>query len=112
MRGVSRFPVPKYQNSGCGAIAYSVSMGARRVGLIGFDCQASGGQVHHHGDHPPQLGNAKTIGQWMPRFVKLAADMKRANAEVINASRKTALSCFPRMNLEALLDHWNHPRSE
>lgn len=101
--GIERFPVPKYQNSGCGAVAYAASRGAKRIILVGYDCQKSGGKVHHHGDHPPTLGNAKTMDKWAPLFNKLASDMKRAGVEVLNASRETALTCFPRVELETVL---------
>lgn len=102
-RDIERHPVPMYQNSGCGAISYAVSRGATRIILIGFDCQKTGGKAHHHGDHPPSLGNAKSMSKWAPLFSKLAVDMKRRGVEVLNASRETALQCFPRIDLEMAL---------
>ena len=75
--------------------------GAARVILLGFDCQHSGGVSHWHGDHPNHLGNAGLTTQWLDRFAKLAEDFK--HIEIINASRETALTCFPRARLEDLL---------
>lgn len=95
--------VAAYPNSGCGAISAAIHRGAKRIILLGYDCQKTGGQAHHHGDHPPNLGNAKSMPTWMPMFDKLAAAMK-GKAEIINASRETALTVFPRMDLELALE--------
>lgn len=110
--GVIRYPVPLFANSGCGAVAFAASRGAERIVLIGYDCQKTGGKVHHHGDHPPNLGNAKSMSQWFVRFRKLAETMSRAKVNVINASRETALTCFPRMDLEAALADRDHSGTE
>lgn len=110
--GVEKHPVPAYLNSGCGAVSLAASRGAKRVILVGYDCKKSGGNVHHHGDHPPSLGNAKSMSKWFPRFDKLAADMKRLRVEVLNASRETALTCFPRIDLETALADRDHAGTE
>jgi len=90
-----------YGNSGSGCISMAEQAGAKRVILLGFDCQHTGGVSHWHGDHPSGLGNAGLTNQWLDKFKQLADDFK--HIEIINASRETALTCFPRKSLESLL---------
>ena len=75
--------------------------GAKRVVLLGYDCQHTGGVSHWHGDHPNHFGNARMTASWLDKFAELAEDL--AHIEIINASRDTALTCFPRARLEDLL---------
>ena len=90
-----------YANSGAGAINLARYAGADRVILLGYDCQHTGGKAHHHGDHPKRLGNAARPDAWVRNFELLAVDLN--GLPVINATRETALTCFPRMLLEDAL---------
>lgn len=94
-------PFKSFGNSGAGAIAFAAKAGAARVILLGYDCQATGGKVHWHGDHPQGLGNAGSMPKWPDQFKRLAASLE--GVEVINCSRDTALRTFPRMALEEAL---------
>jgi hypothetical protein len=96
--------VRHYSNSGAAAISLAAARGARRIVMVGFDCQRTGGMSHWHGDHIKQLGNAGSLPKWPEQFRKLAADIRRQGVSVINASRQTALTCFPRMALEQALE--------
>jgi len=89
-----------FGNSGTAAIALAALAGARNVVLLGCDCRRTGGQTHSHGDHPPELSNARSIERWAPKFAKAAAYARGKGCEVVNASRETALTCFPRVPLE------------
>lgn len=92
------------RNSGAGAIALAARYGARRVLLLGYDCQHTGGERHWHGDHPPgTAGNAapKTVAKWPQQFRELKSRLR--GIEVINATRETALDVFPRAELEQVL---------
>lgn len=94
----------KGQNSGAGAIAVAAALGARRVILLGYDCKyAADGRRHWHGDHEKGTGagNAGTIGRWPGQFTELVKYLR--GTTVINASRETALTAFPRMPLEEAL---------
>jgi hypothetical protein len=93
--------VKSYANSGAGAISAAVHADAKRVILLGYDCQKTGGQSHWHGDHPKHLGNAGRIEAWHDAFAKLKNDFK--NVEILNATRQTALECFDKIDLEAAL---------
>ena len=90
-----------YGNSGAGCISVAEQAGAARVILLGFDCGHTGGKSHWHGDHPSGLGNAGLTYQWLDKFKQLAHDF--SHVEIINASRETAITCFPRARLEDLI---------
>lgn len=98
---LSLAPIKAFGNSGAGAISLAVKAGASRVILLGYDCQKTGGMVHHHGDHPAGLGNAGSMPKWPEQFKRLAASLE--GVEVINCSRETALTAFPRGELESAL---------
>jgi hypothetical protein len=98
MHGESWFE--PYGNSGTAAVSLALIGGASRVVLLGYDCQRTGGKAHWHGDHPPMLGNAGSIASWPKKFANLA---KRAGDRVVNCSRATSLTCFPRMDLKEAL---------
>lgn len=76
----------------------AIRNGAKRVILLGYDCQRSNDRTHWHGDHPKKLGNAGSLPRWASQFAR----MRRAypNANVVNCTRETALQAFPRASLE------------
>jgi hypothetical protein len=86
-----------FGNSGANAISLAIHGGAEKVILIGYDCQKTNGKVHWHGDHVKGLGNATRIDKWHLKFEKLADWAK--DTPIINASRETALTCFPKMTI-------------
>lgn len=91
-------------NSGYQAINLAYLFGARRVVLVGFDMQATGGALHWFGRHPhPDLDRGLPFASWIDRFRDLARDCAIAGLEVVNASRETALTCFPRAPLSDAL---------
>lgn len=89
-----------FGNSGCSAISLAVLAGAKRVVLLGYDCQTTGGRVHWHGDHPSSLSNARSIKGWPLKFENVARYARSRGVQVVNASRATALQCFQRVRLE------------
>lgn len=95
-----RFSHPK--NSGAGAVALAEYFGARRIIMLGYDCQyAEDGKRHWHGDHPKGLGNAVSMPHWYEQFRELSTQL--THCEIINASRATRLEFWPRQSLEAAL---------
>jgi hypothetical protein len=101
--GVSKVDVKPHGNSGAGAIAAALFYGAKRVILLGYDCQRTNGQAHWHGDHPAGLGNAGRIEKWPQSFLELSKNIT-ASIEVINCSRETALNMWPKQDLEIALN--------
>ncbi len=91
-------------NSGFAAVSLAILFGAVEIVLLGFDMQLTGGKTHHHGDHSAALGNpdAAKLRTWCKRFAELAEALP-SDVRIINASRESALTCFPRMDLDACL---------
>ena len=97
---VTRLKINAYGNSGIGALATAVHAKAKAIIMLGYDVQKTEGKAHWHGDHPQGLGNAGKIENWPEKFARFAR-MQPAN--IINASRETALTCFSRMSLDEAL---------
>lgn len=85
-------------NSGVAALMLAAFMGARRILMLGYDCQRTGGKAHWHSDHPSHMGNAGSLDKWPALFADVARKLTRLN--VVNISRQTALDCFQRGKLE------------
>jgi len=91
-------------NSGYQAIGLAYLWGARRIILLGYDMQRTGGRSHYHGDHEGGLGNLGTLPEWGRRMIGLGADLRARGVEVVNATRETALTCFERRPIGEALD--------
>lgn len=92
-----------FGNSGANAVALAIVCGAPRVILLGYDCALTGGRSHHHGDHPTGMRNCDTLPRWPAQFARLATFAAKRGVEVVNASRASALECFPRATLAEAL---------
>lgn len=87
-------------NGGYQAINLAVLLGAARIVLLGYDMQLGPkGQRHWHRDHPSGSFNAP-LQNFRQKFPTLVEPLQRAGVEVINCSRQTALTCFPRQSIE------------
>jgi len=100
---VRKVEVAQYRNSGANCVSLAARRGAKDVVLLGYDCMTDGALTHWHGSHPVGLSDAKTIKVWPLIFDRVAKDMKRDGVRVVNASRRTALRCFERVQLEETL---------
>jgi hypothetical protein len=101
--GLSRDPEVIHQgaNSGIQAINLACHFGAKRIVLLGFDMQHTGGRAHWHADHPN--ADAPQFHRLLPLFEAVAADAREMGIEILNATRETGLRCFPRAPLSSLL---------
>jgi hypothetical protein len=86
-------------NSGYAAINFAYHLGAERIVLLGYDMQGT----HWFGDHPPEFCTLNDFPDYLSNFPKLAEDLLCEGVRVINATRSTALECFPRMTIEEAL---------
>jgi len=100
-RDIANKGFDSYGNSGAGCISLAAKAGAKRIILLGYDCQHTNGKAHWHGNHPKMLGNAENIPKWLQGFERLASDFK--DVEIVNCSRETALKCFKTGTLEEYL---------
>jgi hypothetical protein len=82
-------------NSGAGAILLAQYLGASNVILLGYDCQRTNGESHWHGDHQQPLSQSLRFYVWRQQFAAIA----KKHSNIINCSRETALTCFPRRSL-------------
>lgn len=89
------------RNSGYQAINLAVLLGATRVLLLGYDMQADKARDHFFGRHPDHTKPPFAV--CLPRFATLVKPLRALGVEVINCSRKTALTAFPRRPLEEVL---------
>lgn len=90
-------------NSGFQALGLALHFGARRVTLLGYDMQIPAtGRTHWHGDHGVKLGNPmqEKMLSWRRHFSELAGLVR---VPIVNATRETALKCFPRLDLAEAL---------
>jgi hypothetical protein len=93
-------------NSGYQAVNLARHLGASRIVLLGFDMQRSGKQAHFFGSHKPPLSDPPDY-RWVPwraAFATLVAPLADECISVVNATRSTALTCFPRMSIQQALD--------
>lgn len=90
-------------NSGFQAMSVAFHLGARRMILLGYDLQRTGGKAHWFGDHPKGLNNLGNLNNWAKHHDALAADLAREGVEVINCTRETALTQYPRKRLEEVI---------
>lgn len=90
-------------NSGEGAIVLAMAGHAKKIVLLGYDCQAPAGKMHWFGAHPKGLGNGGSIKKWPKHFANVARNAKNQGVFILNATRQTALTCFPLVDLEAAL---------
>lgn len=97
-------------NSGFMGLNLAFLFGARRIILLGFDVQdGPKGQKHFDGAHPAPLVQAMPFGEWIKRFNDAAPDVKKHGVEVINCTRVTALTCFPKRDLVSELPSTKEP---
>lgn len=91
-------------NSGYQALHVAVHFGAKRILLLGFDMKADRKKRKHwFGDHPGNLNAPGNYKGWERAFGRIAPVLKHRGIEVINCSRDTALTCFPRAAITEVL---------
>lgn len=89
---------PLLSNSGANAISLAIRLGARWIGLLGFDYGPGGdGRLHFHPDHPAPLYNTGKFEN--VEIVRLARELEHDGIRVVNYSRQTTLECFERSEL-------------
>ncbi len=100
--GLERHPaaIRHGSNSGYQAINLAMHFGAKRILLLGYDMGATG-RKHFHGNHPD--GSAPPFASCLRHFATLVSPLKAAGVEVINCTRKTALTVFPQMSIQQAL---------
>lgn len=92
------------RQSGYAALNLAVLFGAVKIILLGYDMQAGpDGRVHFFGAHHAYSKKPKPWQQPVSLFETLIEPLATLGVSVINASRQTALTVFPRLRLEEAL---------
>ena len=71
-----------------------------QICLLGYDMKVSGDSPRWHGHHPNKV--VANISNWVPRYNAVARDADILGLEIINYTRDTALTCFPRKSMDSL----------
>ena len=82
-------------NSGYQAVNLAYLLGAKTILLLGLDMYGT----HYFGPHPSGLVN----GSPFDAFIKCFETIDRRQVEIINCSRRSALTCFPSVPIEYVL---------
>lgn len=93
------------RNSGYQAVNLAAHLGAKKVVLLGYDMQPSEtGKLRWFGNHPyPSNLGPVQFAAFRDCFETIAQPLKDLGIEVVNASRRTALRCFPTATIEEAL---------
>ena len=101
-------------NSGYAAINLAVHLGAKRIVLLGFDMRAGSeeldgckdGKMHFHAEHnvPTTL---RGLSNMLPNFVALVEPLAELGIVIENASVHSAITCFPKVPIETILEEEN-----
>ncbi len=91
-------------NSAFQAMGLAINWGARRVIFLGLDLSRDpDGRNHWFGDYPDPIRNCQSYPRFIQAFETVAPILQERGIQVINASRRTALNCFPKMTIEGAL---------
>lgn len=104
-------------NSGHAIVSLALAFGARDIVLAGYDMQHTGGKlrratgllvgglIHHHGPHALPLGNPDpaALRTWGKRLDGVAPQLAAAGVRVTNCTTSSALTAYPRAELETTL---------
>jgi hypothetical protein len=96
------------RNSGFQAINLAIQFGADRILLIGFDAHGGAG-VHWYGRNLGRdMRNPRDRSYliWRNALHKQEPLLKKLGVDVVNASRDSAIVCFPKMTVEQALTRW------
>lgn len=87
-------------NSGFAAINLAYHLSAKTIILIGYDMRTDGARRHWFNDRPEVLN----VGSNYIDFIRQMGTIntKKHGIEILNASRRTALTCFPLVDLDDL----------
>lgn len=94
-------------NSGYQAIGLAFHFGVKRIVLLGFDMRVTQNGSHHHPPHIEGLNDEQfhrmLTETMLPRFPSLVEPLRKAGIEVIQATPKSALTCWAYRPLEEVL---------
>lgn len=99
LRGIERLSAPQGTNSGLLAVMVAAGLGAKKIVLLGCDMHSPGD--HFFGRHAHGLKS--TTQERMEVFKRQFASYKPRGIEIVNCTPGSALTCYPKANLEDVL---------
>lgn len=93
--------VHRGDNSGFQALNLAVIAECSPIVLLGFDMKMSGSKRHWFGDHPGALNKASPYQHFAAAFNEAA--FRHPQLQIVNATRDTALECWPRVELRDVI---------
>jgi hypothetical protein len=88
------------RNSGYAALNLAVHLGARRIVLVGYDMQATGGRMHFDGAPRGLMATSPSLfALWRQLFQTMVEPLQIIGVDVWNATPGSALDAFPRATL-------------
>lgn len=90
-------------NSGFQAVNLALLFGCTFIVLVGFNMQRVDGKAHFFGDHPGRLQRAVKYERFCLPFDQAARDLPR-HIRIVNATPKSALTCFRAVELSEVLE--------
>lgn len=95
-------------NSGFQTLNIAVQFGAMRILLVGFDMHQANG-IHWHGPHAKGLNNPQDSNfiRWRENFLSVAKQIRDLGVEVINCNPDSALTAFPKMMVDEVMERWS-----
>jgi hypothetical protein len=95
--------VKQGRNSGNTAVAVAVAMGAKRIALLGYDCQVVNGREHHHDDYTGGRDLTIYATAFQEAFSGWHAAGLASGVEIVNCTHGSAIPEFPFARLEDML---------
>jgi len=94
-------------NSGFQMVNLAAQFGATGIALVGFDMRIDSG-AHWHGRHPSPLRNPDDgiFYVWRKALDGQAPKLTARGIDVVNCSPVSALTAFPKMTIEQMLERW------
>ena len=95
-------------NGGFQILNLVAQMGATGIALVGFDMHPNG-SVHWHGLHSSPLRNPdhSRMLEWRRIMDEQAPRLKKYDVDVVNCSKESALTAFPKITIEEMLERWS-----
>ena len=93
--------VHRGDNSGFQALNLAVLAECAPIVLLGFDLKLQGTQRHWFGDHPGELNVNSPYRLFIAAFNDAA--LRHPEIPIINATRESALTCWPKAPLRSVL---------
>lgn len=96
-------------NSGMAALLLSVALGAKKIYLLGIDCNIDELQTHWHDEYDKQSINTfkLELQKYIDEFNLFSKALKKEGVDVINLNPDSGVKCFERKRLEDVINYNN-----